>query len=182
MAESAGTIVVRVVTDDRASAGLKKIQGNLSRLGKGAEGAGLKKLVGGLGQLEQGFSRGEASGLGMLEAVGGVGAGALAAAAGVAAVIGGLVAFTAAGNKANSQADQFRMQIRALTASADEADVAFTALDDFADSTLFDDAQVFSAGRALLAAGMAAKDLVPTLEILQAASGQNGATFAALSD
>jgi hypothetical protein len=182
MADSAGTIVVRVVTDDRASAGLKKIQGNLSRLGKGAEGGGLKQLVGGLGQLEQGFSRGQASGLGMLEAVGGVGAGAMAAAAGVVAVVGGLVAFTAAGNKANSQADQFKMQIRALTASADEADAAFTALDDFADSTLFDDAQVFSAGRALLAAGMAAKDLVPTLEILQAASGQNGATFAALSD
>ena len=182
MAESAGTIVVRVVTDDRASAGLKRIQGNLSRLGKGAEGGGLKKLVGGLGQLEQGFSRGEASGLGMLEAVGGVGAGALAAAAGVAAVVGGLFAFTAAGNKANIQADQFRLQIRALTASADEADAAFTALDDFADTTLFDDKQVFSAGRALLAAGMAAKDLVPTLEILQAASGQNGETFAALSD
>lgn len=182
MAESAGTIVVRVVTDDRASAGLKKIQGNLSRLGKGAEGGGLKKLVGGLGQLEQGFSRGEASGLGMLEAVGGVGAGALAAAAGVAAVVGGLSAFTAAGNKANAQADQFKMQIRALSASADEADAAFTALDDFADTTLFDDKQVFSAGRALLAAGMAAKDLVPTLEILQAASGQNGETFAALSD
>ncbi len=182
MAESAGTIVVRVVTDDRASAGLKKIQGNLSRLGKGAEGGGLKKLVGGLGQLEQGFSRGEASGLGMLEAVGGVGAGAMAAAAGVAAVVGGLFAFTVAGNKANAQADQFKMQIRALSASADEADAAFTALDDFADTTLFNDTQVFSAGRALLAAGMAAKDLVPTLEILQAASGQNGETFAALSD
>lgn len=178
---SAGTVLIRAALDDRASPGLKKLQGNLAQLGSGKGAAGLSRLRAGMSQLQQGFAAGQAGGIGMVGALGTMGGAAGVAVAAVAALGAGLVAFTAAGNRAQAEADKFRLQIRALVSSADEAQAAFEALDAYADTTLFDDEQVYAAGRALLAAGMAANELVPTLEVLQAASGQNGESFQALS-
>lgn len=107
----------------------------------------------------------------------------LAKAATVAAVAGtALAAFGANAVKGAADAEQLKIAFTVMTGSAETAQKTLASLAEFAKTTPFDPPEVNKAAKSLLAFGVAAEDLEPTLRSLGDVSAGIGAPIGEISE
>ena len=160
---------ITALVNDQASAGLKRLRGNLSDLDKG-----FKAQRGGAMGASQAL-------LGVRSASGALTVGAGLAAGAVAAVGAGLAVLASRAGTAAAVTARHRAALVTLTGDAVKAESIFRSLQKFADFSPFDDEAVQAAGGRLLAMGVSAESLIPTLTALADVAGSDAEKFGGLA-
>lgn len=158
----ANEINILVKLQDLATAGLKNVQNGLMSLGNAAKDAETKSKA--LGE--------------KLESLGNVGK-TLAVGAGV--VTGALALMGTAALKAAGQWEQLQTQFRVMIGDTEKADKVLEDLKKTAATTPFELEDLAKGGQTLLAFGINAEKLIPTLRMLGDVAGGNKEKFSSLS-